>query len=239
MKSLLTICFIGLMSASFSAFSGDSPKEQIKASIELASQVKALPKARSMVIFSRSGESVVLTDNPRWVVKGTLFDMWQNKEIHSVSQLKGAEKIIPLSSLRVNTTDVLDMVIRQDKRQTLTVFLDPFAANTPSVVSILTQYAKDYQLRFIFTALSQSSIEKLGGFSCALSKGNTDDLLNQLRTQDFPKTSSHCLQKTMMNSYGLSQFLHISTSPTLIAPNDVFSEGMPTQLMHWLSENKG
>lgn len=239
MKSLLTLCLAGFISVSFSAFAGNSPQEQIKASLGMASQVQKLPKARSMVIFGRSGESVVLTDNPRWVVKGTLFDMWQNKEVHSVAQLKVAEKTIPLSTLSVNTTDVLELVIGQDRPNTLTVFLDPFAANTPSVTGILIKYAKDYRLRFIFTAMSQSSIERLGGFTCVLSSGNAERLLTHLQTQDFPKIPSNCLQQNMMNSYGLSQFLHISKSPTLIAPNDVYSEGMPTKLMHWLTENQG
>lgn len=239
MKMLRALGCVAAISASCSLLAAQTPQEQIKASIDLASKVQKLPNAHSMVIFGRSGGSVVLTDNPRWVVKGTLFDMWQNKEIHSVSQLKTAERKIPLSSLSVNTTDVLELVIGKDKPKTLTVFLDPYAENTSSVVSILTKYAKDYRLRFIFTSVSQLSMKKLSEFSCTLASVNTERLLSYLQTQNFPKASSNCLQPNMMNSYGLSQFLHISKSPTLIAPNDVFSEGMPAKLMHWLSENQG
>jgi hypothetical protein len=114
-----------------------------------------------MVTFSNQGEALVIADNPRWVVKGRLFDMWQNEEIRSEDTLKVAEARIPLSKIQVNTSDILDVVVNQEKSKTLTVFLDPFLDNSSSIVSILTSYATDYRLRFIITAMSESSIKPL------------------------------------------------------------------------------
>ena len=238
MKLRSLICLVCFISASFTVFASDNPKERIKESLESAESVQHLPKARSMVIFGKLGQAIVLTDNPRWVVKGTLFDMWQNKEIHSQSDLNAAKKLLPLDKLNLNTSGVLDVMTRPEKKKKLVVFLDPYAPNSPSVISILTKYASEYKIHWIFTAVSQKSVEKLGSFACLVAQRSGSVVLDRIKNEQLPTVGKVCDQKRMMNSYGLSQFLHISTSPTLIAPNDVYSEGMPVKLMQWLSENK-
>jgi hypothetical protein len=105
------------------------------------------------------------------------------------------------------------------------------------VASILTKYAKDYQLRFIFTAMSEKHFSKLSSFSCTVKYGDSTDVMTSIINQRFDFTHKECEQEQVMSSYGLSQFLHISKSPTLIAPNTVYSEGMPAKLMSWLADN--
>lgn len=73
------------------ALATNGAQEQLKASLTQASKAEKLPNANSVVVFGGS-ESVVLTDNPRWVIKGQLYDMWQNTEINSKSQLHDAAK---------------------------------------------------------------------------------------------------------------------------------------------------
>lgn len=233
--SALAIALIaGLSSASYAA---PTPQEQIQDSMSRASKARKLPKSNVIVIFGDNGEALGVMDNPRWVFKGKLFDMWDNEEIHSKPELSKAEKRIPLDKIKVNSTNVLDAIVNPEKPEKVTVFLDPFEANSSQVTSILTKYAKDYQLRFIFTATSESHFSQLNSFSCTVKYGDSSDVMNAIINQRFTDAEKACEPERVMSSYGLSRFLHISESPTLIAPNTVYIEGMPPKLMSWLTDN--
>jgi hypothetical protein len=67
---------------------------------------------------------------------------------------------------------------------------------------------------------------------------SSEKVIEAIIKHKFPTQAGTCGQQHMMKTYGLSQFLHISVSPTLIAPNEVYHEGMPDKLMTWLEENK-
>lgn len=215
----------------------DNPQEQIKQSLAQAKKLVHLPNSRGIVGFGKN-EAVVISDNPRWVVKGQFYDMWSNTKINSAIELQEAAKRIPLDKLAVNTKALLETRVNPEKSKTLTIFLDPFAKNTPNVVNVLTKYVTDHSLRFIYTATSNESVERLGAFTCQLSNQNSSQLFESMKNQRFIPSSKTCLQTKMMNSFGLSQFLHIKQSPTLIAPNDVFSTGMPHKIHTWLAENQ-
>ncbi len=233
--------FILLLSLNFLATSSASAEggaeTQIKKSLKNASKAVNLPDARSVVFFGQQ-EAIVLSDNPRWVVKGQLFDMWQNIEINSSYELKQAAKKIPINTIKINTDDVIDTRVRPEKESLLTVFLDPFASDSPEVVRLLNTYATDYQVRYIFTAMSQKHIAPFFDFACQ-SQGLESKAISQLViTQSYTQTNEECLQEEAMNSFGLTQFLHISKSPTLISPNETYHVGLPSNLMAWLKENE-
>ncbi|GAM71764.1 hypothetical protein JCM19236_6347 [Vibrio sp. JCM 19236] len=61
--------------------------------------------------------------------------------------------------------------------------------------------------------------------------------MTKLINKEFGEAPTKCDQARAMNSYGLSAFLQISESPTLVAPNAELSVGMPKQVMNWLAQN--
>ena len=218
------------------ALATNGAQEQLKASLTQASKAEKLPNANSVVVFGGS-ESVVLTDNPRWVIKGQLYDMWQNTEINSKLQLHDAAKKIPIQTINVNTTDVVDIRVNPEKSEVLTVFLDPFLEHSANEMYLLNKYAADYQIRYIFTAMSQSNIKLFFSFACETQTLSTDQVIEKVVDKQFAYGERKCREVQVMNSFGLTQFLHIKESPTLIAPNDVFHVGMPTELLGWLRKN--
>jgi hypothetical protein len=127
--------------------------------------------------------------------------------------------------------------VNPEKPEKITIFLDPFANNSSQAMSILTKYASDYQLRFLITAMSDEHYEKLAGITCMMQNHSSELLVKAIINKQLPYSKRVCDQTRLMKSVALSRFLHISQSPTLIAPNDVFSTGMPAKLMSWLSDN--
>ncbi|GAD89949.1 hypothetical protein VHA01S_030_00240 [Vibrio halioticoli NBRC 102217] len=235
LKIFLTVFLVQVIA--FHSLANETASEQIKAAVKVASKPKKLLHSNAVVLFANSGESVVVSDNPRWVIKGQLFDMWSNVEVNGTAQLEALERKLPLDKLNVNTKDVFDFIVNPSKSQTVTIFIDPFEENTSHVVSVLSKYATDYRLRFILTAVEASHINPFIALQCAHQKVNDAVILDQLITQNFSDAKASCDQTKAMNSYGLSAFLQIKTSPTLVAPNSELSVGMPSQLMTWLAKN--
>lgn len=243
----ILLSLITAMATPIAIASTDNAKEQIKGALKEASKARKLKSSNSIVMFSPTGDSVVVNgDNPRWVMKGQLFDMWQNKKIASVSELESAEIVMPVNKMNIANKKLFDATINLDKEKELIVFIDPFVDSSKRVVSIIKKFVLDYQVRFIFTAVQEpesnettnSHIEKLFSFACqveGLSSSETLDLIIMDKiTFDNEKV---CGKEKIVASYGLSQFLQIKTSPTLVASNEIYIEGMPKSLMTWLSEN--
>ncbi|NOI31840.1 hypothetical protein [Vibrio coralliilyticus] len=215
-----------------------SAQRQVQNALKVASKAERLPKARSVVVFGQS-EAVVITDNTRWVVKGQLYDMWQNVEVDNALELASAAKLLPINTLKTNTTDLVDARMRPEKELIVTVFLDPFEKKSANVVKLLNTYAKKYQVRYIYTAMSQKHIEPFFFFACEINGKSAESISQLIQEQRFERTDKSCSQTHAMNSFGLTQFLHINQSPVLIAPNDVYHVGLPPKLMEWLKENEG
>lgn len=232
-----TLCLTLIASPNFGfANESNGVEAQIRASLNRASKAVNLPNAKSVAVFG-DNESVVLTDNPRWVVKGQLYDMWDNKEINSQADLVAAAKVIPINTINVNTTDIIDIRVRPEKSSILTVFLDPFSEQSANEMYLLNKYASEYQVRYIFTAMSQANIKPFFNFACSTTTISTEEIVDMVINKRFSNTDRSCRVEQAMNSFGLTQFLHINKSPTLIAPNNVFHAGMPVQLMDWLKTN--
>lgn len=237
MNKKLLICVICLLMPHI-GLASDSPKDQIKSSFEKAKKLKQLPSSSSIVGFNQAGESVVVLDNPRWVVKGQLYDMWQNKKMDSAIDVQEAAKKIPIDKLEINTNKLLEIRVNPEKSKVLTVFLDPFSSNTSHAVKILTKYVTDHQLRFIFTLVDTQNVQDMAAFSCLVSNVSKMEVIEHLISRKSVDGGNDCDQQNMMNSFGLSNFLRITQSPTLIAPNDVFNSGMPHKLHAWLASNQ-
>lgn len=214
-------------------------QDKIKEAIVKSGKATNMPNSASIVVFSEP-ESILITDNPRYVVKGRIFDMWQNVELKNENELQASTQIIPLKQLKVNTKDLLEVRVNQEKTQELTIFLDPFLPSSAQVVHLLKKYVGEYQLRFVLTAMSQESVEHLFDLACQIETMKDIDVLNLISSGGVESSSTQkkCNEKLVMNSFGLTHFLRLKTSPTLIAPNGVISESLPPNLMEWLSENK-
>ncbi|ELA9367468.1 hypothetical protein QUN99_003358 [Vibrio parahaemolyticus] len=231
------MCFVGVPSFAL-AGEGDTAREKIQAHLKEASKVHRIPNSRSMVMFGPTGQAVVVTDNPRYVVKGELFDMWLNEELNSQKAVDESNQTIPLSRMNVSTVGLLDVVVNQEKLNTVTIFLDPFESNSSDVVKILRKYATNYRLRFILTTNKDQHVPELQRFACEIERSSADEILGMIELQEFSNSSQSCIEQKVIKTLGLTGFLRITESPTIIAPNERYVETLPATIMQWLADNK-
>lgn len=212
-------------------------EEQIQAALKAASKPQQLLHSNAIVVFGHNGEAVVITDNARWVVKGQLYDMWANVEVDSHTQLQAQEQTLPLDKISVNTEDVFDVELNSSLSQQITVFIDPFADNTPNTLSVLRRFVTDHSLRIILTPMESEHVMPFLAFYCANVNRDNTTLMQTIINRDFPAHNQSCEHTNAMNSIGLTSFLRINESPTLVAPNQQLSAGMPDKFMQWLTAN--
>jgi len=229
---LVTLCF------SHVAMAGGTPKQVIQEIAKNAEKAIKLPNGKAVVLFDKGdGGVIVITDNPRWVVKGELYDMFQNKEIKNTHELNVASSKIPFKKLNVDTTNLLSFTANKSKEKTLIVFIDPFDANAYKNIEVINFTTKAYRVRYILTPFSQESVQKLMNFSCYVYKESVARLITRIETKKYGQTQDVCHQDLVSKSYGLSAFLMLKKSPTLIASNDVVSFGMPKSMIAFLAKN--
>lgn len=226
-----------LVSSSVSA----SAIDEIQQSIATASKAEAVPDSRSVVVFSSSGEAVFITDNPRFVVKGTVYDMWANEAVSSRAELKQASKTMPLDKIKLDKSNLFELVLNPTKSKTLTVFIDPFDQKAANQIDIITKYASAYRVKFIFTTLqaNEASIAQLLKLGCVVQDEQPGNVVNALLTDKHRilDSQSFCLKESVVKTFAFGQFLNIHTLPTLIASNSVYSADMPQPFVAWLAKN--
>lgn len=234
----LALGVTALTTSSLSMAEADSSAmEGLRESARQASKAERMPKSSSMVMFTKLGEAIVVADNPRWVVKGTLFDMWSNEEVHSSATMQELSKTLPLESMKIDHKNVLSVTVNQEKPKQLTVFLDPFLPNATTAARVIMEQAQMYRVRFIFTATRDESLEAFKKLGCVVESAPANKIIEHIINGSLPLEREGCLQEQSFKSYGLTQFLKIGKSPTLIASNDVYSEGLPSGVTTWLIEN--
>lgn len=226
---------------SASAFaSPETPQQMINEMQANATKPEYLPKGRSVIIFGKqSNDALVVSDNPRWVVKGELYDMWQNKKIANLSELHEASEILPLNSIKADVNNVLSVTANSEKDLELTVFLDPFKATTPKDVETLLKYASAYQLKFVLFTKNKSKeeVKRLFTLACDIRGQSVNKQLAIIMNQESKIDEVACDQEKVVGSYGLTSILGINRSPTLVASSYRYSEGLPERLTTWLVEN--
>lgn len=235
-KKLLRLMIFAVMTAPMFAYA-DSAEDMLKRSAPVLSKAVKLEKSRSIVMLGANAKTVLVSDNPRYVVQGQLYDMWSNEPINNQAELTASLQQLPLEKLRKNKP-LLETTLYADKPKTLTIFINPFADNTKKVTHILSKYADMYRLNFLFFAeTTNKDIKQLLQFACVVTSNNAQQVIEQLKSNTVSLTQQTCEQKTVIESYGLINFLGITTSPTLVASNDVLSVGMPRRLLPWLAKN--
>lgn len=233
MKTFLPVFVLSLLASSALA-----DTTELQSAMKKATKSVVIPHARSIAMFER-GEAIVVTDNPRYVVKGELFDMWANKPVKSPLELSQSAKVIPLKNLKLDTNNLFEMNMRESNAKTLTVFIDPTQPDAAEQLNILATYASAFHLKVIFTTLhdTQETFSKLLRFACVVQDKQPREVLVAMSRNTAFDSAQFCQQESVIKTFAYTKFLNIRKLPTLIASNDVYSEAMPVPLVGWLATN--
>lgn len=235
----LAIGSILAMTSFFVSSSTSDVSSQIKQSIAAAGKAVKVPNSNAVVVFEHSGQVVLITDNPRYVVKGQLFDMWENTKLENSGELKASSLTIPLDRLPLDDSQIFKMTTNKDNDKKLTVFINPFDKASRKQIELIIKYANSYQIDWVFVSVegTKEDVDHLLKLSCIVSNEQPDDILEMFIQNNISIPNKHCQKESVIKTFAFTRFLNITTLPTFVASNNVASQGMPPKLISWLANN--
>ncbi|NVP00687.1 hypothetical protein HWA77_10735 [Photobacterium damselae subsp. damselae] len=200
----------------------------------------AIPYSRSVVSFS-DNEQVVILDNPRFVVKGQLYDMWSKELISSKNDIYNSINTYPLSQLKINSQQLLESVIRYDSNDIqFTLFINPFDDSNLKFIEEYKKNLSDKSLRVIYTlpsaknGLTDKYVKQYYSLTCNVpSIKSLADIEVLVKNTPVDKPCSDLAYKTV----GLLQFLNINNPPLLVSNKTEKSFNYSVPMDKWLQNN--
>jgi len=217
--------------------SGVEPDALINAKIE---GMKALP-ITGLQMIKAGGKTFFLSNNGRFVLNGTLLDVWNRV---AVAELEDVDKIanrIDLGKMKLKIDDLGPVTYGTGKAQTV-VFVDPRCPYCGKVQKQMEALKARYTFKLVSVPVlgqeSQNLVMKLGCLLQTRAKDKARDALLHQAYDSLPsEIDAKCNREPMQRALVTAHLFGIEAVPFLIAPDGRTFKGAPENLGDWL-DNK-
>lgn len=200
------------------------------------------PITHGVMFKGRDGIAYIST-NGRFIIRGTIFDMWTGETINTLEEIEGAKQTIDLEKLGLKDEDVDPFYYGQGEKK-VTVFIDPLCPHCSRVLDQMNadpDLAKEYTF-VIYTVpfLGDQSVKAVSALSCAQDR---EDALRALLAKDRAWLKEHeqdaegCDVQPIMNRTLLSQMVGVTGVPYIIGAAGGIARGAPADLREFLAFN--
>ncbi len=180
-----------------------------------------IPQSNSIVSFSsKKNQQVIILDNPRYVVKGQLYDMWSKEKISSKVDLNKSKTTYPISKLKLNMNSMFGAKLNDNNNSEYLLFYNPFDVKNKQFIKDNIAILNEKNIHVIFSipsvanGLNDLIVKKFYSLSCSDYKvKNINDLLTIEQEQSKENPCGEQLYKTV----GMLNFMKITTLPLLIS----------------------
>lgn len=243
MKLLLTF-FLMFLSVNLPANSPPSPVVGMQPADILTQakidSMKTLP-IHGLKMVKAAGQTFFMSDNGRFVITGTLLDVWNKKFITDIDQVEQIANRIDLAQLKLNIDD-LEPVTVGDGKERVVVFVDPQCQYCLQVQQQIETLKKAYTFKLVMLPISgqhsKSLVAKLG----CLSSDHPQKARNALMTHDYQVLDSlkdrSCNSESQLKARVTAHLFGIDAVPFLIAPDGRTFKGAPKNLQAWLEKSQ-
>ncbi|WP_177168625.1 DsbC family protein [Thorsellia anophelis] len=214
------------------------------APFSFASGVMNQPVIEDMVQIGRGihaisdGDSIrYMTENGRFILEGTIYDLWQQRLLTGYQDILSAVSTIDLSKLDFDLTALSPIKLGSGKRDVI-LFIDPYCPYCHQLLKEANTLIADYTFWVIaLPLLGEKSINAVKSLNCQPSQ---QDALEQLLANDISLENANCdsifhygvIQKRMITA----QIFGIASVPFIINHLGRIKQGMPESLAKWLKD---
>ena len=202
------------------------------------SRMARLPAGGVQAVETTDGHLLFITDNGRYLFRGTVHDLWNGVELTSLAQAERLAGHIDLARLKLDPADL--GAINDGIGRDVVVFVDPDCEHCRALYADLPSLTHRYRFRLVplpITAESQSLVLAL---HCLASTDPVAALKSLLEHDDqLPTPTGTCGQGTAQRTLVTAQILGIRGTPFLIAPDGRLHQGRPDDLAAWLDGGAG
>ena len=199
------------------------------------------PITRAVTFEGHEDEVTYMSENGRYVIRGTLFDTWTGKIVQSLADVQQTMQGLDLARYGMTEADVAPFTWGKG-RAVVSLFVDP---HCPYCAQLFDQMRADPALADQYTFkiytiayLGDQSVKSVNALSCTPDKAQALDRLmahdtRWMQTAQVPPCPTDPAVKRMM----LAQALGITGVPFLIGPAGGMSKGNPPDLRGFLESN--
>ena len=203
------------------------------------------PKIDALVPLPISGlkavvsndELLYISDNGRYVLRGVMYDAWDQKPLKSLDDIRESTTHINLAKMHIDTADFKPLAYGQG-REHITVFVDPkcpWCAKLMQQMQAKPELAKRYTFDLVpipvLGAESQRLVRELG---CARDRRAA---LQALMSENYDRPldpEKDCTLQHVQKSMVAAQLLGVTGVPFMIHQDGRVQRGMPQVLGDWL-----
>jgi thiol:disulfide interchange protein DsbC len=197
--------------------------------------MKPLP-ADGFQIIQSQGRIFLVSGNGHYIVSGRVLDLWNGIEVRSVSDVEKTERI-PLAHLGLSAHILGGTSVgRSEKREAVTVFLDPGSSQTQQLLPALRQLASERRVDLVFIPAQPSR----AGLSRALicHPDWVPRFFNGTAALNPEPDAESCGIGELQRARVTAELLGIRTLPFSIAPNGATVVGAPKDYQRFVAQNQ-
>lgn len=198
--------------------------------------------AAGMVAIEKNGKFAVISDNGRFLIQGTLYDTWSQKELKTLEEAKVAANYIPIDKANMGFADLAPMPVGTGEKA-VTMFSDPACGFCKEVIDeARTSLPEGYRLDVLMLPLlSDRSVTRTTELLCAEDKAAAWKAAVQgdLNTPLAQKPEGACEVDVIGKRRLTAQFIGARNVPFLIRDDGLTREGKPAEgLRAWIENNR-
>ncbi|TXG98174.1 MAG: DsbC family protein [Nevskiaceae bacterium] len=206
-----------------------------------ADKVVMLP-ASAMLAIEKNGKFAVISDTGRFIIQGTVYDVWAKKELKTIEDARIAAHYIPVDKTNLGFKDLAPLTIGNGERA-ITMFSDPACGFCKEIIQqARSSLPEGYRLDVLMLPLlSQESAARTRELLCAKDKvaawkaGASGDMKTPLEQVPDAQCDLDVIAKRRMTA----QFLGARNVPFLIRDDGLTREGKPEEgLRAWIESNR-
>jgi thiol:disulfide interchange protein DsbC len=200
--------------------------------------MKALP-INGLQMVKAGGRTFFMSNNGRFVITGTLMDVWNRVAVTELDQVDRIANRIDLAKMKLKIDDLGPVSYGTGKDQVV-VFVDPRCPYCGKVQKQMEALKARYTFKLVAVPVlgseSQNLVMKLG---CLLQTPSKDKAREALLHQAYDSLPSEidakCDREPMQRALVTAHLFGIEAVPFLIAPDGRTFKGAPDSLADWLA----
>jgi len=179
------------------------------------------------------GRLLFMSDNGRFVIDGTLYDLWAQQPLTSLTSIRTAGDRLDLRRLGLALDDLNPLTLGNGAAEVL-IFVDPRCPHCHALLKQAGHLKDRYTFRILPVAVlgpeSEQQVRQLG---CAREPAAALQALTSGRFTDLPQQPD-CDLAPLQRTLVTAQLLGVQGVPFIVAPDGRISRGRPQNLREWL-----
>lgn len=184
-----------------------------------------LPIRMISVVKDNNGQSMFISENGRYEIKGTIVDKWNKIEVNTYEDAQYARNHIPIQNLDLKPRLLKPFVFGNNEKQKVVAFLSPNGKASRAFLDEIQDLEDDFMFQIIVIPNDLTERKDIIGLSCVADKSQGLQALMAGEGYQNLKVDPACKLVELQNRMIAFGLLGFQAIPAVISPSSLISEG--------------